>query len=117
MPIYAFGLVSAPWVICKSIDVKKLVEFIKIFKKVEKEFKSNEYFIKSITYNTKLDNCYIAKYDSSKTNIETYHYQQNIESMINKANEILSKKHSYDNYKFDIMGTWVNGRIIIMEKK
>lgn len=117
MPIYGYGVTKAPWIFCKTLTVKKLIKFINIFKSVETEFKLDPVFLKSITYNSELKGPFIASYDLSKTNINAYIYQTNIEKLVSNANKILSKNRSYDNYKFDIMGTWTIGKIIVMEKK
>ena len=118
MPVYGYGVLGAPWTLCKNLDVKILIKFINIVKKVAlEEFKTDEVFRNSIIYNSKLESCFIASYDMSKTNIELYYYQERVEKVIKKSNEILSKNKKYDKYKFDICGNWNIGKIVIMEKK
>lgn len=116
MPVYGYGTIGAPWSVCKEMEKKKLNKLLMIFKKVESEFKLNEVFLHSIIYNTKLESCYIAKYDMSKTNIDTYVYQSMLEKMVETANLILSKNKGFKDYKFDISGTWTIGKVIIMKK-
>ena len=118
MPIYGYGVLGAPWTLCKGLNIKKLVKFIHIVKNSAKsEFKLNQVFLNSIKYNEEFKECYIASYDISKTNIEVARYQEYIEKIISLSNQVLLKNTKYDKYKFDIAGNWTIGKIVIMEKK
>ena len=132
MPIYGYGLMGGdPWVLCKKMELGRLLKLIEIFRdELHEQFKLDSVFINSIQVNTNPQKCFIADFDISKTNINIYTYQKNMEKVIMACNKILidekslklkiaNKKIKYDfsNYKFDIMGSWTTGKVIIMQKK
>jgi hypothetical protein len=121
MPIYCNlnGVNKAPWVIVKEMSIKDIKKYISIFQKAMKKFKykNDALFLHTIDINiyNVTNNCYIASFDKSKTTIPVFNYQNELEELINYANELMLRSH-IDNYKFDIMGTWITGKVIIMTK-
>lgn len=114
MPIYGnYGVNNAPWVKINEMATSELAKLMMIFKKAEKKYSFDDVFLKSIIYNDKMKQVYIATYDISKTNMNEFTYRTQLEGLIKYANEMIIKKK---NIKFDIMGTWVTGKIIIMTK-
>ena len=119
MPIYGYGLVGAPWVRETKIEIKKFYKLVKIINQAKQSFdySNDEVFCRSIKVNQSDENySYIAVYDKSKTGIDESTYIFRLEVLINEANLILSKNKKFENYKFDIMGYWTVGQIIIMKK-
>lgn len=118
MPIYGFGVSGAPWTRCVEMKKETLAKFIEIFNKAKKPYQvKNPAFYSSIKNNTQLVELYIASYDISKSNIPVGLYDNYLETLIQEANLLLSSKKKYNNYKFDIMGNWEMGKVILMEKK
>lgn len=116
MPIYGYGVLGAPWELETNMNIKTLSKLISIFKKeLESISKQDPIFRKTIQLNILMDEVYIAKYDYSRSNINEYQYMQSLETLVNNAN--IALKNSFKNYKFDIMGNWTIGKIIIMKKK
>lgn len=119
MPIYGYGVTKAPWTIETEMKKKKLIKLKKIIIQARESFaySHDQVFCNSIKCNLNLDELYIASYDMSKTNMPVGNYQVELESLIQEANFILSKDNSFKNHKFDIIGNWTMGKIIIMVKK
>lgn len=130
MPIYGYGLMGGdPWTLCEKMELGRLIKLIEVFdNELYEEFKLNPVFMNSVQINTNLQKCFIADFDISKTNIDIYTYQNNIEKVIMRANRFLIDKkelklkktkikYDFSNYKFDIMGSWTTGKVIIMQKK
>ena len=117
MPIYGYGTNGAPWTICKQISIKLFYKLSIEFKKVRIDNNLNQVFINSVIAEANESDLSVATYDYSKTNMDVYTYQSNLEQLINEANKKISKNKKYDNYKFDIMGNWTIGKVIIMQKK
>lgn len=117
MPIYTDKL--NPWKVAQKLTYKDLIKFQGILEKAKKEFfyKDDYTFCKSIQTNYKLDAVYVASYDYSKTGITLESYIIRLQYLINEANRQLSRITKYNNYKFDIIGSWTIGKIIMMEKK
>lgn len=118
MPIYGFGTIGAPWKIAEKVLPKNYYKLRDIFKKAKKsfEYSNADIFIKNIQVYSDYNNCTIATYDSSKLGIEVSQYQIMLEKLINEANNILNNYSNFKNYKFDIIGNWTIGKVIIMEK-
>lgn len=130
MPIYGYGLMGGdPWTLCEKMELGRLIKLIEVFdNELYEEFKLNPVFMNSVQINTNPQKCFIADFDISKTNIDIYTYQNNIEKVIMRANRFLIDKkelklkktkikYDFSNYKFDIMGSWTTGKVIIMQKK
>ena len=118
MPIYGYGTLGAPWIIDNNVPVKRMASLMKIFNKALHEFKyhGDHVFVNSITINLKMEYCYVAKYDYSKTTINLAVYQDKMETLIKYANDLLSQKKQYKDQKFDIQGSWTVGKVIIMKR-
>lgn len=142
MPIYTNKLQSQQFKVVTKIEIKEFEKLLKVFIKAKETFpyKNKYYFLKSIEldeagkslefYNikatidyfvgtdlSKIDDKFpfISKfYNDPKLNINDYNYTLMMESLINKANELLPRNSKY---KFDIIGSWTNGKVIIFEKK
>lgn len=118
MPLYGYGLLRAPWVLEDVIKRKDLVELIKVLRSAKRSFtySQDKVFLSSINDNLKVEESYISSYDNSKTNLPVSTYQLRLEDLIYEANKLLIKSKKFPNYKFDIMGSWTIGRIIIMKR-
>lgn len=120
MPIYGFnGTGMAPYSRVTDIKRDKLSKFVTILEKAKKEFmySHDEIFCRNIELNLFCkDTSYVAKYNMFRTGIDESTYIFRLEALINEANVILAK-NKYSNYRFDIMGSWTMGQIILMEMK
>jgi len=142
MPIYTNKLTSQQYKIVTKIDIKTFKKLLDNFIKAKNTFpyKDKYYFLKSIEldeagkslefYNIKviiddLANTNLSKiddkfpfiskfYNDPKLHITDYNYGMMMESLINHANSLLP---SSSKYKYDIVGSWTNGKVIIMQKK
>lgn len=120
MPIYTNKFIGKnPWTVVKSLDKKTLIKLRKILKdaKVTFQYRNEFNFLNSVKDNEEMESLYIASYDIRDTNIELYRYQTYLESLIKECNYILSSKYKFKNYRYDILGNWDYGKIIILEKK
>lgn len=104
------------WKVCKSITIKKYFDLVAKFRDIL-YLSGNKAFEESVHLNGNINECYIGTYDYSKSGITVAQYQNLMEDLIYRANVELAKKRKFDNYKFDIYGSWINGRIIILDKK
>ena len=143
MPIYGDKLTSTQYKVVKNISVQEFKKLLNTFKRAKSTFpyKDKFYFLKSIEldeagksvrwYNDKalidviFDTNYrenlkgkfpfISKfYNDPKLNINDYNYCVMMESLINEANKNLPRNSKY---RYDICGSWTNGKVIILEKK
>jgi hypothetical protein len=142
MPIYTNKLTSQQYKVVTKIDIKTFKKLLDNFIKAKNTFpyKDKYYFLKSIeldeagkslklydvkviiddlvdTNLSKIDDKFpfISKfYNDPKLNITDYNYGMMMESLINHANSLLP---SSSKYKYDIVGSWTNGKVIIMQKK
>lgn len=118
MPIYGFGTITAPWSLAKAVKPKDYYKLRDIFKRAKKtfEYSNAELFIRNIKTCSEYNNNIIASYDSSKLGIDIAQYQIMLEKLVGYANKLLGESKRFEKYKFDIMGNWTVGNIIIMEK-
>ena len=140
MPIYDNALLSVQYKLVTKISVKEFEKLLKAFTKAQTEFpyKNNQYFLKTINKsdasksvrNYEIKVAYkgqkylndiksifpfIAEYyNDPKYSISDAFYINMMGSLISHANKLLE---SDSKYKFDIAGSWINGKVIIMEKK
>ena len=142
MPIYSNKLTSQQYKVVTKIEVGEFKKLLKNFIKAKETFVyKNKYdFIKTIEldeagksleyYNIKSTIDYFVGTDLSKTDdkfpfiskfyndpkicISDYNYGMMMEALIRKANELLS---SSSKYKYDIIGSWTNGKVILLIKK
>jgi len=142
MPIYSDKLNSQKFKVVTKIEIREFEKLLNTFKKAKESFpyKNKYYFLKSIELDeagkslefygikstidyflgtdlSKVEDKfpYISKfYNDPKFNINDYNYIMMMESLINYSNSTLPKNSKY---KFDIVGSWTNGKVIILEKK
>ena len=140
MPIYNNSLLSTQYKITTKISVSEFKKLLKIFDKAKSEFPYNKkyYFLKTIDQSNaakSLNNYedkvifkgqkylndlksifpFIAEYyNDPKFAIPDSIYILMMESLIFHANKLLTTSSKY---KFDIGGSWTNGKVILMEKK
>ena len=115
MPFYDTNYIDS-WKICKSVTIKKYFKLIDIFRKIL-YLSNNKAFEESIHLNGNIDECFVGVFDCSKSRITPEQYIFLMDDLIYRANVELSKNRKFDNYKFDIYGSWTIGKIIILEKK
>ena len=123
MPIMGFGLLSIQYTIKNDLTTTQIADFCKVLIKAsdEYEYRDNKKFWKTIHLNVGLKDSYIATYDIAKSGIPFISYKTILESLIDKANFILinDKKmvNKYKGFKFDLSGTWEDGKIIMTAKQ
>lgn len=120
MPIYGDMFKKNNWVIELYMNQLEILSYIKILKEAKTKFlyKYDEVFLSSIDENFKCNEVYyIASYDYSKTGMSESLYIHELENLIDTCNLIMRNKKKYNNYKFDIAGSWTDGKIIIMRNK
>lgn len=140
MPIYNDDLTAIQYKIVTKISILEFEKMVKVFNKAKDNFpyKNKAYFLKTVDQSDaakSVNNClgkayrkgneyiddlktkapYIALfYNDPKYAIPDALYINMMESLIFHANKELT---SSSKYKFDIVGSWVNGKIILLEKK
>ena len=142
MPIYTNKLNSQKFKVVTKIDIQEFEKLLINFKKAKDTFpyKNKYYFLKSIEldeagkslefYNIKVTIDYLAGTDLSKVedkfpfiskfyndpklNINDYNYIMMMESLIKQANSLLPRNSKYI---YDIIGSWTNGKVILLVKK
>lgn len=141
MPIYDKKLQSVQYKVVTKIGIREFKRMLDIFKKAKNTFpyKDKYSFLKSIEldeagkslefYDAKVliaqisgvnlidtnNFPYISKfYNDPKLNITDYNYGLMMESLIDEANKLTPNKCKYI---YDIVGSWTNGKVILMEKK
>lgn len=114
MPIYNPNYNT--WKVCKSIKIKMFFNLVNKFRETL-HLSENKAFKESVHLNGDINECYIGIFDYSKSGITVAQYQNLMEDLIYRANVELAKKKKFDNYKFDIYGSWTSGKIIILDKK
>lgn len=142
MPIYTNKLTSRQYKVVTKIDIKSFEKLLKTFIKAKDSFpyKDKYLFLRTIKLDeagkslqfydikvviddlvdtdfSKIENKfpYISKfYNDPKLHINDYNYGLMMESLINHANSLLPTNSKY---KYDIAGSWTNGKVIILQKK
>ena len=122
MPIMGFGLMSIQYTIDNNLTTTQLADFIKVLNRArtEYEYKDNKKFWSTIKLNVGLEGSYLATYDIAKSGIPFATYKVILEALIEQCNFILINDSKlvkkYRNYKFDVSGTWEDGKIIMTSK-
>lgn len=122
MPIMGFGLMSIQYTIDNNLTTTQLADFIKVLNRArtEYEYKDNKKFWSTIKLNVGLEGSYLATYDIAKSGIPFASYKIILEALIERCNYILINDSKlvkkYRNYKFDVSGTWEDGKIIMTSK-
>ena len=123
MPIAGFGLLSMEYTINNKLTNTQTADFIKVLIRAsdEYEYRDNKKFWSTIKVNVGLEGSYIATYDIAKSGIPFVSYKTILEALIDRANFILvnDKKMvaKYRKFKFDVTGTWEDGKIIMTTKQ
>lgn len=120
MPIYygSGGLLEPPpWSIDNDLSIKDLSKYKEILADAKRQFPHNHdgVFCSSVKLNQKYKKKFIAEFDMRTTNMQVGAYQMYLENLISTANQILKKKNK-NNVRFDIIGSYTSGYIIIMRK-
>lgn len=123
MPIFNFKISQGNWKIVSTVNRKDFYKLIKIFKSSYNSFafkddKMLTAFRKSFTQFEDYEKG-IFSYDCNKTGINPYTYQLMLDAMINETNYYLSlpKNAKFKDYKFDIVGDFNVGRVILMKRQ
>ena len=142
MPIYSNKLLSQQYKVVTEISINEFEKLLKNFLKAKETFiyKNKYIFIKTIELDeagkslqyrgvkstidyflgtdlSKIEDKfpYISKfYNDPKCGINDYNYGLMMEALVRKANELLP---SNSKYKYDIVGSWTNGKVILLIKK
>lgn len=123
MPIAGFGLMSIEYTIDNDLTTTQIADFIKVLNRArtEYEYKDNTRFWTTIHINLGMEASYIATYDIAKSSIPFASYKYILEALLDRCNYILINDKrlvkKYRNYKFDVIGTWEDGKIIMTSKK
>ena len=123
MPIYGYNAIEYPWMVCRELKRKELIELKKIFSIARRSCKyaDNDSFRKSIVCNISSESITIAKFDIHDSNLTEAAYTDAMEDLIMEANRILSRYDPHeinrDKYRFDIIGGWTVGRVMIIQRK
>lgn len=143
MPIYGDKLTSTQYKLVKKISISEFRKLLKTFKEAKNTFpyknkynflktieldeagKSLEFYDEKVFIDIVFDIGYkkslkgkfpfIAKfYNDPKYTIDDFNYSEMLISLIKEANRQLSKNSKY---MYDICGSWINGKVILFEKK
>ena len=115
MPIYGKTLTPPPWVLEKNLNKQKILRLRVIFNRVLKNETTGVQ--QTLKENKDYKNPYLYSYDCSRYPGTFDSYMYNLEAVINKANLELSKDKVFKkDYRYDIMGNWSFGNIIIMKR-
>lgn len=115
MPIYGKTLTPPPWVLEKKLNKQKILKLQYIFNKVLKY--ENRGVAQTLKKNEDFKLPYLYSFDSSLYPGTFNNYSSNLENVINLANTELRKDKVFGkDYRFDIMGNWSFGNIIIMKR-
>lgn len=117
MPIYT---TIDNWEQVKDLKQGEIFQFRKIINDAMSKNKDVSFMFKEgLTPNKDYREPYIYSYDINDTLMDRGEFVNNLERLIQYANQILagSSMKYYQNYKFDIMGNWTEGRIILIKKK
>lgn len=115
MPIYGINFIKSckSWCLYKRFSKDDFNDYIIRLIRAKNNFiySEDQIFLSSIKTNTDYNKGYIASYDINLTRENTETYSTKLECLINYCNRELLNK----NFKFDIVGSWTVGRIIIMK--
>lgn len=115
MPIYGKTLTPPPWILEKKLNRQKILQLRVIFNRALKNETNGVQ--QTLVENTEYSKPYLYSYDSMKYPGLVDNYSTNLENLIRKANLELSKDKVYGkDYRFDIMGNWSFGNIIVMKR-
>ena len=115
MPIYGKTLTPPPWVLETKLNKQKIIRLKTIFNKALKN--ENKGVQMTLKPNETYDKPYLYTFDVNLYSGTPQNYSTNLEELINLANRELKKDKVFGKYyRFDIMGNWSFGDIIIMKR-
>lgn len=115
MPIYGKTLTPPPWVLETKLNKQKIIRLKTIFNKALKN--ENKGVQMTLKPNETYDKPYLYTFDVNLYSGTPQNYSTNLEELINLANRELKKDKVFGkDYRFDIMGNWSFGDIIIMKR-
>ena len=115
MPIYGKTLTPPPWVLETKLNKQKIIRLKTIFNKALKN--ENKGVQMTLRPNETYDKPYLYTFDVNLYSGTPQNYSTNLEELINLANRELKKDKVFGkDYRFDIMGNWSFGDIIIMKR-
>ena len=115
MPIYGKTLTPPPWVLETKLNKQKIIKLRLIFNKALKN--ENHGVQMTLKPNETYDKPYLYTFDVNLYSGTPQNYSTNLEEVINLANAELRKDKVFGkDYRFDIMGNWSFGDIIIMKR-
>lgn len=116
MPIYGKTLTPPPWVLETNLNKQKIIRLRTIFNRVLK-MEDNRGVAQTLKPNETYDKPYLYTFDSNLYPGTFNNYSANLEEVINMANTELQKDKVFGpDYRYDIMGNWSFGDIIIMKR-
>ena len=116
MPIYT---TVDNWEQVKGLRQGEIFQFRKIIKDaLSKNKELNSMFQQGLTPNTDYREPYIYSYDINDSLLDRGTFVNDLEGLIQTANQLLTKdsRKYYANYRFDIVGSWTVGKIILIKK-
>lgn len=112
---------SDNWKILKVLKQGEIFMYRDVIKKALKdskfEYRYDKDFISSLKPNKDYSEPYIYSYDISDTLLDRGQFVKELEDLLKVANyEMSQSKKFYNKYKFDILGSWTTGRIVVMAR-
>lgn len=112
---------SDNWKIIKVLKQGEIFMYRDIIKKALKdskfEYRYDKDFISSLKPNKDYSEPYIYSYDISDTLLDRGQFVKELEDLLKVANyEMSQSKKFYNKYKFDILGSWTTGQIVVMAR-
>jgi hypothetical protein len=120
MPIIDYSLRPNNWELMSNLTQRDIFIFRQFIFDAKKEFdyKNDKDLLKTISPNTDYTKPYIYEFDSSLAVPYDNTYIPKLQNLIEKANKIMyDQVKELKKYKFDILGTWDRGYIIVMRDK
>jgi hypothetical protein len=115
MPIYGKTLTPPPWVLETKLNKQKIIRLRTIFQRVLRN--ENKGVQQTLKPNEIYDKPYLYTFDCNLYTGTFQNYSTNLEELINLANAELRKDKVFGkDYRFDIMGNWSFGNIIVMKR-
>ena len=115
MPIYGKALTPPPWILETKLSKQSILKLRTIFNRALKDNHTGVQL--TLTPNEDYSKPFLYTFDSTKYSGTFNNYSTDLEALINKANVELAKDKIYGkDYRFDIMGNWSWGNIIIMKR-
>lgn len=109
------------WKVLKTLKQGEIFMYRDVIRKALKnskfEYRYDKDFISSLKPNKDYSDPYIYSYDISDTLLDRGQFVKELEDLLKVANyEMSQSKKFYNKYKFDILGSWTTGQIIVMSR-